>query len=103
MNALPIKQTLVSAYCDNGARGIEVADTLIRYCAKIVSEHQNLNYGWTAVTRNLDANVANISSRYNRACKIAQQLPQIKKRAQNWVVNFDAVFDALSKVKACTF
>jgi hypothetical protein len=99
LHLLPLKQTLVGSYCDTGTRGIEVAETLIRYCAKIVSEHLNLNYGWTAVARNLDANFTNIYSRYNRACKIAQQLPQIKKRAQNWVDNFEAVFDVLSKVR----
>ncbi|KAI6176387.1 RB1-inducible coiled-coil protein 1 [Aphelenchoides bicaudatus] len=99
LHTQPPKLELVNRYCDAGTHGLEVAETLIRYCAKIVSEHQNLNQGWIAVTRNLDANVLNISTRYNRACKIVQQLSQIKGRARNWVANFDAVFDALSKIK----
>lgn len=91
--------SLVNSYCDEFTRGMDVAGTLIRYCAKIVAEHQHLNQGWMAVTRNLDENVANISTRYTKAYRIAQRLPQIKSHAKNWVANFDGVLDALSKVR----
>lgn len=98
LHALQIKFSLVSSYFDEFNRGIGVAETLIRYCAKIVAEHQYLSSGWIAVTRNLDENVADIATRYTKVYKIGQRLPQIRKHAQNWVSNFDVVYDALSKV-----
>lgn len=95
----PVKIALVNDYCEEYSQGITVADTLIRYCAKVVSEHQYLNHGWTAIARNLDENFKDTTARYARAYKIAQRLPQIRNHAKNWITNFDAVFDALSKIQ----
>ena len=92
------KQSLVDSYCEVGKDGLRVAETLIRYCAKSVAEHQYLTYGWSAVTRNLDENFAQIYTRFARASRIAQRLPQIKQRSQLWVKNFNAVVDALQRV-----
>ncbi|KAI6233678.1 RB1-inducible coiled-coil protein 1 [Aphelenchoides fujianensis] len=94
-----VKQSAVKAYSDAGESGIRVAETLIRYCAKIVSEHLYLNHGWQAVTTNLDENLAQISTRFGRAFRIAQRLPQIRKHSQVWVSDFQIVFEALSKIK----
>jgi hypothetical protein len=95
---LPVKISLVSSYSDECTHGLEVAETLIRYCAKIVTEHQYLNFGWTAVARNLDENVKNLSTRYGKVYRIAQRLPQIRKTTQNWVANYENVLNVLSRV-----
>ncbi|KAI6218840.1 RB1-inducible coiled-coil protein 1 [Aphelenchoides fujianensis] len=94
-----VKQSAVKAYSDAGESGIRVAETLIRYCAKIVSEHLYLNHGWQAVITNLDENLAQIAARFGRAFRIVQRLPQIRKHSQVWVSDFQIVFEALSKIK----
>jgi hypothetical protein len=102
LHNLPVKSSLVATYCEAGESGIRVAETLIRYCAKIVSEHQYLNQGWAAVTRNLDENVTQVSTKFTRAYRITQRLPQIQKHSHAWVADFHVVFEALSRIKIPT-
>lgn len=86
------------AYRELVEKGHRVAETLTRFCAKVVFEHQYLTQGWNAVTSNLDENVSQISTRYTKSYRICQRLPLIKKRAKAWVTDFDTVFKALHRV-----
>ncbi|CAD5221168.1 unnamed protein product [Bursaphelenchus xylophilus] len=99
VNQQPQKSTLVSQYVQLAEDGTRVSETLIRFCAKSVAEHQYLNQGWNAVTRNLDENVNQLATRYSKASRIAQRLPTIKKKAKLWVTDFELVFNALLKIK----
>ncbi|CAD5215210.1 unnamed protein product [Bursaphelenchus okinawaensis] len=99
VNQFPVKSTVITKYVDLSKEGLSVSDTLIRYCAKIVTEHQYLNHGWLAVTRNLDENINQLSLRYTKASRIAQKLPVIKKKGKIWVSEFERVFNTMSKIK----
>ncbi|KAI6236006.1 RB1-inducible coiled-coil protein 1 [Aphelenchoides besseyi] len=94
-----IKQTLVYTYSETGEKGIRMGETLIRFCAKIVAEHQYLSHGWSAVIQNMSENMTQIGHRFTRAYRISQRLPQIRKHSQAWVNDFDPVFEALSQIK----
>ncbi|KAH7698148.1 CRE-ATG-11 protein, partial [Aphelenchoides avenae] len=94
----PVTAALGQQYAELGKFGMHAADTIIKFCAKVVSEHQHLNQGWMAVTSNLDDSVTRIQKRFERCRTQSGRLETMRTKGRDLLEGFDQTFDTLKKI-----
>ncbi|KAI1716900.1 autophagy-related protein 11 domain-containing protein [Ditylenchus destructor] len=85
-------------YAKLGKYGIQLADMIFKFCAKVVSEHQHLNQGWMAVISNLDDNINRIQKRMDRSMHQSERLATIRDKGKELLNGFDQVLNTLNTI-----
>uniref|UniRef100_A0A915D3G6 Autophagy-related protein 11 C-terminal domain-containing protein n=1 Tax=Ditylenchus dipsaci TaxID=166011 RepID=A0A915D3G6_9BILA len=85
-------------YTRLGKYGMQVSDTIFKFCAKVVSEHQHLNQGWMAVISNLDDNINKIQKKMDRSMHQCQRLATMRDKGYELLNGFDQVLETLNMI-----
>uniref|UniRef100_A0A914NY76 Ubiquitin-like domain-containing protein n=1 Tax=Meloidogyne incognita TaxID=6306 RepID=A0A914NY76_MELIC len=75
-----------------------VAETIIRFCSNLISEHHYLHQGWKAVIANLDDSISRTQKYLQRSKRQAEKLETIRTKGRVLLGDFDNVIEVLSKV-----
>uniref|UniRef100_A0A915N7S7 Autophagy protein ATG17-like domain-containing protein n=1 Tax=Meloidogyne javanica TaxID=6303 RepID=A0A915N7S7_MELJA len=75
-----------------------VAETIIRFCSNLISEHHYLHQGWKAVIANLDDSISRTQKYLQRSKRQAEKLEIIRTKGRVLLGDFDNVIEVLSKI-----